>query len=125
MDKIKQINSIFKIARSQLSKQTKPGSLHSDKQARTTDGKTTGKISSGDLKKSISKKLKLLDRKSRNYEQLSNGVFLESVLLWEFGDDIINDPEFQQMLQKINGIICNDKESSRKFSRLIKQLADD
>jgi len=114
MDKIKQINSIFKIARSQLSKQTKPGSLHSDKQARTTDGKTTGKISSGDLKKSISKKLKLLDRKSRNYEQLSNGVFLESVLLWEFGDDIIND-----------GIICNDKESSRKFSRLIKQLADD
>jgi len=47
------------------------------------------------------------------------------VLLWEFGEDIINDPELHQMLDKINKTICNDQELSRKFALLIKQLTED
>ncbi|VAW67889.1 hypothetical protein MNBD_GAMMA08-1907 [hydrothermal vent metagenome] len=122
MDKIRQINSIFKTARSQLSRQTRSTSVHSKKQGKTTDKKIAKKIPSAELKKNISKKLKLLDKKNENYEHLSNEVFLESVLLWEFGDDIVNDPAFHPMLDKINNAICDDRESSRKFSLLIKQL---
>ena len=122
MDRIKQINSIFKIARSQLSKQAKTDSLTANKKTKNSVKKKIKKTSPTELKKSISEKLRILDKKSPDYNQQSRNIFLESVLLWEFGEDIINAPEFHQMLDKISNTICNNKESSRKFSKLIKQL---
>ncbi len=124
MDKINQINSIFKIARSQLFKQAKTGLSATDKKTKTSAKKKIKKISSNELKKSISEKLQSLDKKNDDYMQQSSNVFLESVLLWEFGEEIINAPEFHQMLDKINNAIHSNKESSDKFSRLIKQLSE-
>lgn len=125
MDKIKQINSIFSTARPQTSKQSKTEQLHTEKKVNIKSRKKTKKISSNEIKKIISKKLKALDIKSENYTRQANRVFLESILLWEFGENIINAPEFHQMLEKINDTISSNNESSCKLSELIKQLTAD
>ena len=122
MDKIKNIGSIFDIARSHISKQAKLDSSKRKKPASATAKKKPLKQSSDELKKSITKKLSALDTNNKNYKQQSNNIFLESVLIWEFGEDIINDSNFQQMIVKLNDAICQNKETSNKFDLLIQQL---
>jgi hypothetical protein len=49
-------------------------------------------------------------------------VFIEGVLLWEFGDDLNQDPHFYQMLDEIVPKICENKELAKKFQQLFSDM---
>jgi len=123
MDKIKQINSIYDIAKTHASKKEKSALNTSTKNAAGTFEKKIKKTSAAELKKNISDKLKKLDINSESYQKLSKSIFLESVILWEFGDDIINDPSFHQIIEKITSAINSNEKASKDLATLVKQLS--
>jgi len=123
MDKIKQINSIYDITKTHVSKKEKSALNTSTKNAASTFEKKIKKTSAAELKKNISEKLKKLDVNSENYHKLSKRIFLESVILWEFGDDIINDPDFHQIIEKITSAINNNEKAFKDLATLVKQLS--
>ncbi|OOG44455.1 hypothetical protein B0B52_06850 [Polaromonas sp. A23] len=49
-------------------------------------------------------------------------VFIEGVLLWEFGDDLNQDPHFYQMLDEIVPKICENKDLANKFHQLFSDM---
>lgn len=50
-------------------------------------------------------------------------VFLESVLAWEFGDDLIGDPRFDEMLREVHDTIDADPKLRNRFHELLQQIA--
>jgi hypothetical protein len=122
MDRIKNINQIMEIVRTQVSGKS---SDIRNKKAQTTQGSAsskTGKISQSALKKKITDKLKAIDSEAPLSMQKSKEIFLESVILWEFGENLINDPGFPALIDKIRSTLDENEQTSRNFDRLIKQL---
>jgi hypothetical protein len=81
-----------------------------------------GKISQTELKKKITDRLKNTNPDDRQSMQKSKEIFLESVILWEFGESLINDPSFPVLINKIRITLDEDGQTSKNFERLIKQL---
>ena len=67
MDRIKQINSIYKTTPTQKSKRADNAELPTKKKSKTSNNQKTRKLSTAELKKSISEKLQSLDKNSKNY----------------------------------------------------------
>jgi len=122
MDKIKQVNSIFQIARSHITNKNNINSTAKSKKTSKSTNKKNKKLSISELKTSIFKKVKNLDNTDSDYSQQVQKIFLESVLIREFGEELANDPDFHEMINKINDSISKDTESSLNFSNLVKQL---
>lgn len=81
-----------------------------------------GKISQTELKKRITDRLKKTSPDTPQSIQKSKEIFLESVILWEFGENLINDPSFPVLIEKIRTTLDEDGQTSHNFERLIKQL---
>ena len=74
-----------------------------------------------DLKTQIAKRLAGLspeERRSKRGQQ----VFLESVLVWEFGDEITADPAFAQLTAEIQQAIENESSVSDRFGAMLESL---
>lgn len=74
-----------------------------------------------DLKVQIGKRLAGLspeERRSKRGQQ----VFLESVLVWEFGDEITSDPAFAQLTAEIQQAIEKETDVRDRFGAMLESL---
>jgi hypothetical protein len=74
-----------------------------------------------ELRVQIARRLEALspeDRRSRRGQQ----VFLESVLVWEFGDQITTDPAFGSLTARIQQAIEQEPVMSAQFGDLLESL---
>lgn len=76
------------------------------------------------LKQRIQERLRGLDLSGRG-ERHAARIFLESVLTWEFGEDLASDPNFGEMVTEIDELIQSDEELRANFARMIQRLATD
>ena len=122
MDRIKNISQIMEIVRSQVSgSSARAKNKTSGSTSRSSPGRI-GKVSQAELKKQISDKIKAANPGKKASLKESRKIFLESVILWEFGENLINDPAFQGIIDKISTTLDENEETSRHFDKLIKQL---
>lgn len=49
-------------------------------------------------------------------------IFVESVLVWEFGDEVLHDPTFSDLLAQVQDSLTGDPELSRRFIALLNEL---
>ena len=122
MDKLGGISHIISIIRGQAK-----SDLAQSKQkiSTTPDIKSPQKpkkISKDELKKNLSQKLKSIPKNTENKSR-SKDVFLESVILWEFGEQLANDPLFAEIKSKVRQTIESNPETSEKLEKLIDQLS--
>ncbi|MCW8928606.1 MAG: hypothetical protein OQL19_00015 [Gammaproteobacteria bacterium] len=123
MARINNISSILEIARLQLGKRAKT-KVDSKKTPSSSSQANSSRVSSQSvLKSTIVNKLKQLDSSDKEFISKARVLFLESIILWEFGDSISsNAPYFSEIISKIDETIENDPESAKKFKQLIEQL---
>ena len=53
------------------------------------------------LKEQIKNRLKLIDQASDDYLQVASVVAVHEVLLWEFGESVMDDPDFRNITNRI------------------------
>jgi hypothetical protein len=78
--------------------------------------------------KSLERKLqarigKLQRQEGTSFEALTR-IFIESILLWEFGDELSQDPRFHQMLDEIVETVAQDDELKEQFRSLFSKMKD-
>ena len=49
-------------------------------------------------------------------------VFVESVITWEFGDDVLSDPKYQALIEHIDKQLRTDKATGARFADMLRQL---
>jgi hypothetical protein len=73
------------------------------------------------LERQIGDKIRGLDRDAPNLRQRAARIFIESVLAWEFGDRIMNDPRFFALVDHVQSAM----ESDASIGATIKAMIDD
>lgn len=124
MDPINGLNNIMEILRRQIADNAKrldrPGKTGRLGASRT--GQNPGKTSPGELRALIHDRIKGLNPQEAQYQHKAKRLFLESVMAWEFGNDIIRDQEFSDMIADIQETLETTPEIRRQFDGLIEQL---
>lgn len=74
-------------------------------------------------RQSASRKIQALSRDDPAYHEKAINAFIESVLASEFGEGLVNDPEFQDMVKEIQSAMTADAELSAQLRQLVDDIA--
>jgi hypothetical protein len=83
---------------------------------------SSGRPNVEELQKKISQKLRRIDTSDPKARQKSVHIFLESVLLWQFGEKLMDDPKFYALLDDVQRSMEADSGVREDLDRLLAQL---
>lgn len=75
-----------------------------------------------ELRQRVRNKLCAIDAAEAKAPHKGMHVFLETVLLWEFGDKLLEDPKFYSLLEDMQRDIESDRTVSAKLENMISLL---
>ena len=120
MTSIGNVNQIVAVIRQQLATRATPF----DSRLRRGDGAggAAAKSSPKDIAALIGQRIKAIDRDDPNRGRKTFRVFLESILLSEFGEDLINDPQFYRVVDDVQHQMETDPSTQGTVSTAIQEL---
>lgn len=123
MDKINGLNQIVEILQSRLSKSNKKEKSSTTKSPKTkAETRSSEKHTIEDLEIKISSKFKSLNKNSQDYKRTAVNIFIDEVLVWEFGNNIIADPEFSKLKEKIYNSFLENRTLDENFEKILSQF---
>jgi hypothetical protein len=122
MDPVSNVGHLVEVLRKQLAESQKNtgASLKSNQTAGA--GPAAGRPSVEELQKKIRERLSRIDVNDPKSRQKSVHVFLESVLLWEFGERLMDDPKFYALLDDVQFSMEADPAMRESLTTLISRL---
>lgn len=94
----------------------------SGKLAATPAAATSAAHAAAPLRQTVSRRIKAIDADDPRYREKVTALFVESVLLAEFGEGLVNDPEFRDLAQQVQSAMLTDAELQGGSTRLAAQL---
>jgi len=80
------------------------------------------RLSKADLEQDLRVKIRQLRQSSASPQSIGR-VVLESMLAWEFGVDLRNEPKFAALVQRVQRHVESEPALTLALERLIRQLA--
>ncbi len=77
-----------------------------------------------ELKSRLREKLQRLSQESSDFTRIAPRVTVNEILLWEFGDDVLNHPEFKRIVQSLVDTIEARDDLSNHMTKLVDSLLD-
>ncbi len=123
MSRIDGLSQVMEVLRRQMAENAKKMEKGKTGASASANPAKVKKISAQDLQQRIRERLRPLGRLT-GYNAKAARIFLESVLTWEFGDDLTHDPRFGDLLNEINRAMENDPDLKLRLQTLIQQLQE-
>jgi hypothetical protein len=132
MDPINKLTKLLEVLRLQ---QTNAGSATSKKLASApgvkqanphsaSAGKIPAKLNLNQLSRRIAERINRLPLEDRQSSKKAVHIFVDSVLAWEFGEDILDTDSFSRYSTKVRETINSNTELTREFNLFIKSLSE-
>lgn len=74
------------------------------------------------VRQTVERRIKSIDADDPRYLEKAASLFVESVLLAEFGDGLVNDPEFRDLVGQVQSALLADAELSGDVGRLAARI---
>jgi len=121
MDRISGLSQLINTLRKQIDpasgRKTRASAKNAVKMGSTTMAETAS-VSIEQLERRIMERIKALDDDDRNSHK-SSYVFVESILAWEFGEHLLKDPDFYEVINKVHQTILGNSALTEKINRII------
>ena len=124
MDKIRNINSVVSILRKKISERSpvankqKTASSSNDKKIHKNEA-----IDKETLFKSIKSRIAKTDKKAANHNDIVMTIIAESIVTWEFGDRIMNDPSFDSLINNVIDSYKSEPNISNKIENILNEYS--
>lgn len=129
MAEIDGLGYMLEVLRRRISANSKrTGQVSSSSQTKTkstSNASVKPKASVSELRQRIRERLRALPQDSGKNEEHATRVFLESVLLWEFGDDIAPNHELGDLVSNITSEMRSHPDIRRDLANLLGDLLRD
>ena len=119
------IAEIFRTLASERSEPVKHAKSDTGQSTKTAN--TTQNVKNHDeevLRQRLRKRLKRLSEEDSEFSALAPEVTVKEVLIWEFGDNILNHPEFNHIANKITKTMLMNENVSIHLQKLIRQILE-
>lgn len=124
MDSINGLNQIAQIIRQRLSADRSSPSVTKEMDLSATSSAAAGgaKVSADEIKRKIGGRIKALSGEERRGKKAAQ-IFVEVVLMWEFGDQMLNDPQFAELSNDVVESMVENPVVWKKLQTLLSQLS--
>lgn len=121
MDPVSSINQVIQTLRQRLSERAPAASRgKAPKTQNSAASRRPTRLSKVDIQKKIAEAIKSA---SGDDEQHRAEIFVENILAWQLGEDIVNDPKFTEMTKEVVATIATDREQWQQLQNYLKQLS--
>lgn len=120
MDPINSLSRMIELLRRRVSS-TAPTERASKTGVRTRQSQTTRPTRAA-LKAQIARRLEALDSDDPAHDARASRIFVEAIIAWEFGDEIVNDPKYADMIAQIDGQLQADEQIRSRFADMLRGL---
>lgn len=128
MDSIRRINELVALLRSglspdksQLSTKQPATAAHSGQRLSSKRAETDRSLDISELKKRVLDRISLLTPEQQKGEKAVQ-IFIESVLAWEFGNELQNDPRFHSIAQEISKHFVSDHSLQKSIQIFLREI---
>lgn len=126
MDPVNQLSQIIQSLRQRLSKTTvsqgtSPAHATDRQSPPVIDRRPLTRATVTELRDRIGTRIRQLPAEQRT-SKLAAQVFVESVLVWEFGDDILQYKKFDRMSTDIQTAITSDVQAWARLQQFLQQV---
>ncbi len=124
MDPVSRLNRVMEVLRRQMTDETR----HTDATNRRLNAGTPNRAAPASqpsiqtLRRQIGDRIRAIDQRDPKREQKTRRAFLESILLWEFGETIGRDAHFDDLLEHIQQTFGATPEIVQQLDALIVKL---
>jgi hypothetical protein len=122
MDPVSNVGHLLEALRKQLAESPRKAGTGAKAGAPASAAAAAGRPDVAQLQKKIREKLQRIDSGDPQSRRKSVHVFLESVLLWEFGEQMMDDPKFYALLDEVQSSMESDPALRESLTTLVSQL---
>lgn len=124
MDPVSQVGQLAEVLRKQLAEAQKANTAAGTAAPAAAAGARPAAAQAGlaELRKKIADRIRRIDASDPHAHRKSVHVFLESVLLWEFGEHLMDDPKFHAMLDDVQSNMESDAATAGSLAALVASL---
>lgn len=111
MDPLSSLDSIADLIRRRASEATsnKADKSHSDKLSQALQKHVIAKEQTAEsVKFKIVNAIRAISDQDEKKDQKIVSIFVENVLLWQFGEELINDPSFASLVDEVNSSLLKE-----------------
>ncbi|WP_157572466.1 hypothetical protein [Nevskia soli] len=123
MTKIDPTADLISVLRTQLSSRTGAKKVDSDKTGKSEQGAHPPHVvSTQEIKRRIGRQIQQLNLRSETERRYARRIFLESIIAWDFGDQILNDRRFDFIVKDVEESLSLDGTISKTFDLLLEAI---
>jgi hypothetical protein len=125
MDPIDRLNRLMETLRQQMAQSAKRLNT-SSQSTRPTNARSPGsanKRTVEELRQHIGERVRAIEPNNPERGRRARRIFLESVLAWEFGDQLLLDSQFNRLIEGIQDAFESDPEINRELQNLLTDLS--
>ena len=120
MDPIDSVSRAVLLLRRRLA--ARPGQAEAAATAAADPAASATAPAMGKVRASIARRLRALDPQEPRFSDRATEAFLEGVLLAEFGSELINEPEFRQLILGVAREMRDDAQTAQQLDKLIETM---
>ena len=119
------LGTIFRTLSSTKAQKTDNDTRLRDKATSTATPSEAGESRNPDeLKTRLRDRLVRLRKESQDFAADAPRVTIHEILVWQFGEDVLNDPDFKRISQTLTQAISDREDLNQHMSKLISSLVD-
>ncbi len=118
MDPVNGVGQIVQILRKKLGDR-KVAQPSSDASSEKTS--SARKASAEDIRRKIGTRIRTLDPDEHQGRKAAQ-IFVESIIAWEFGDEVLQDPKFAELATEVTDSVLHNEKAATQLKTLLGQL---
>lgn len=126
MDPINRLNRLMETLRQQMAQSAKRTSTPTP-EAQKKDAQTASargqRLTVPQLRQLIQERARAIPSDRPDRDKQLRRIFLESVLAWEFGEELVLDSQFSRLLENIQEAFEQDDDTNRELRNVLAELA--
>jgi hypothetical protein len=122
MDPVNRLDQVLQIIGRQMSERAARLEAGAKSSAGARSARTPGRPSLAALKSTVKQRLRTLDPNDARRSDKARRIFLESVLAWQFGDELLLDRGFDEIVSGVQEALSANPEVDARFAQLLREL---
>jgi hypothetical protein len=123
MDPINRLNRMVETLRQQMAESAKRLDTSKTPSGETRSQNRSGRLSLDELRRRIYDRVQAIEPDTPDRGRRARRIFLESVLAWEFGDELLLDSQLDRLIDNLQQTFESDPEIDAQFRDLMANLS--
>lgn len=126
MDPVSNLSQLIETLRRQMSSHLERPAAQATQRSKSTantPSQRSGRAAFSELQPTLAQRIKALDPDDKRRRQKATRIFLETVLVNEFGDAFLADPKFGEIVEQIQSTMEADEQIRGQLDALVTHLA--